>query len=294
MVTVVVTGHSSSRSPPPRWTPTGNGLQRGQFCWPPLGKTVGRQRAATWPPLGRISWPPTPEARDGTGDMRALRSPLTAPPVVIDIAEQPTSPRRGGVETDAVVEHPNLPVSPIATAYDLIEPNQEFRRTVAPGVPLACDRYRGQIRDTGEWDPDVVVAFIWRESLCNERAVSPTNDWGLLQINATCWAGKGIDGLPNVRQLPEGIEPEGLQCDGVTEATAAAEWCFHAKEQVRRTGRRPDSPCDAWLDPATNLRTAYEMWRVRGWQPWCFDASSRETPACRAAEAADRPQPEEH
>ena len=55
----VVTGHSSRRSTPPRWTPTGNGLQRGQFCWPPLGKTVGRQRAATWPPLGRISWPPT-------------------------------------------------------------------------------------------------------------------------------------------------------------------------------------------------------------------------------------------
>ena len=39
--------------------PDGNGLQRGQFCWPPLGKTVDRQRAATWPPLGRISWPPT-------------------------------------------------------------------------------------------------------------------------------------------------------------------------------------------------------------------------------------------
>ena len=59
MVTVVVTCHSSRRSTPPRWTPTGNGLQRGQSCWPPLGKTVGRQRAATWPPLGRISWPPT-------------------------------------------------------------------------------------------------------------------------------------------------------------------------------------------------------------------------------------------
>ena len=59
MVTVVVTGHSSRRSTPPRWTPTGDGLQRGQFCWPPLGRTVGRQRAATWPPLGRISWPPT-------------------------------------------------------------------------------------------------------------------------------------------------------------------------------------------------------------------------------------------
>ena len=59
-VTVVVTGHSSRRSPPPRCTPTGNGLQRGQFCRPPPGRTVRRQQAATWPPLGRISWPPTP------------------------------------------------------------------------------------------------------------------------------------------------------------------------------------------------------------------------------------------
>ncbi|WP_419923543.1 transglycosylase SLT domain-containing protein [Candidatus Poriferisodalis sp.] len=232
---------------------------------------------------------------DTSGSAASERtSDVTAPPLIVDIAEQPTSPRRGGVETNAVVEHPNLPVSPIATAYDLIEPSQEFRRTVAPGVPLSCDQYRAQIRDTGEWDPDVVVAIIWRESLCNERAVSRTNDWGLLQINATCWAGKGLNGVPAIRQLPDGIEPEGLQCDGATKATMAAEWCFHAKEQVHRTGHRPDSPCDAWLDPATNLRAAYEMWRVRGWQPWCFDASSRETPACRAAAAADQPQPEEH
>ena len=70
MATVVVTGHSSRRSTPPRWTPTGDGLQRGQFCWPPLGRTVGRQRAATWPPLGRISWPPTPRAH--TAPTRAL------------------------------------------------------------------------------------------------------------------------------------------------------------------------------------------------------------------------------
>ena len=67
-VTVVVTGHSSRRSPPPRCTPTGNGLQRGQFCWPPPGKTVGRQRAATWPPLGRISWPPTVPSIGSVGD----------------------------------------------------------------------------------------------------------------------------------------------------------------------------------------------------------------------------------
>ena len=59
IATVVVTGHSSRRSTPPRWTPTRDGLQRGQLCWPPLGRTAVRQRAATWPPLGRISWPPT-------------------------------------------------------------------------------------------------------------------------------------------------------------------------------------------------------------------------------------------
>ena len=81
MVTVVVTGHSSRRSPPPRWTPTGDGLQRGQFCWPPLGRTVGRQRAATWPPLGRISWPPTrvhgvPPAAQLRGDVFERPAPV--------------------------------------------------------------------------------------------------------------------------------------------------------------------------------------------------------------------------
>ena len=43
MVTVVVTGHSSRRSTSPRWTPTEDGLQRGQLCWPPAGS----QMAAT-------------------------------------------------------------------------------------------------------------------------------------------------------------------------------------------------------------------------------------------------------
>ena len=74
MVTVVVTGYSSRRSTPPRCTPTGNGLQRGQFCWPPLGRTVGRQRAATWPPLGRISWPPTHAERTAEGAAGAWRA----------------------------------------------------------------------------------------------------------------------------------------------------------------------------------------------------------------------------
>ena len=85
MATVVVTGHSSRRSTPPRWTPTGNGLQRGQLCWPPLGRTVGCQRAATWPPLGRTSWPPTRVARLTCGyggiaaDVVVLRRQMVAP-----------------------------------------------------------------------------------------------------------------------------------------------------------------------------------------------------------------------
>ena len=221
-----------------------------------------------------------------TDGLRALRSPLTAPPVMLGDSLEPGSPRNGGVETNTVVEHPNLPPSPIATSDVLIEPKQDFRRTVAPGVPLACDRYRTQVQDAGDWDPDVVLALVWRESLCNERAVSATNDWGLLQLNATCWAGKGIDGLSPVRDMPDKFSAIELQCDGITSATPAAQWCFHAKEEARRTGRRPASPCDAWLDPNTNLRAAYEIWRVRGWQPWCFDEASQSTPACRAASRA--------
>ncbi|WP_420440196.1 transglycosylase SLT domain-containing protein [Candidatus Poriferisodalis sp.] len=195
------------------------------------------------------------------------------------------------METNAVVEHPHLPASPLATADALIEPKQHFRRTVAPGVPLACDRYRSQVQAVGDWDPDVVLALIWRESLCNEQALSPTNDWGLLQLNATCWAGKGIDGLPRVRQLPDHLPQVDLRCDGLTAATPAATWCFHAKEEAFRTGRRPASPCDAWLDPDINLRAAYEIWLVRGWEPWCFNELSRSTPACHAAfEAPAAPQ----
>lgn len=229
------------------------------------------------------------ELPSGNETSRALRSPLTAPPVIFDVTPELPSPRSGGVETDAVVEHPNLPVSPIETADVLIEPMHHFRRTVAPGVPLACDRYRSQVQDVGEWDPDVVLALIWRESLCRERAISHTNDWGLLQLNATCWAGKGIDRLPRVRHLPDDIASIELQCDGTTEATPAAKWCFHAKEQALRTGRRPASPCDGWLDPLTNLQAAFEIWRVRGWQPWCFDDASRSTPACQAASQAPNP-----
>lgn len=250
--------------------------------------------AASSPEMGTTSPPASPSAERSTlssadSVSTALRSPLTAPPVIIETSSEPASPRREGVEDNAVVEHPNLPASPIATASELVEPSQQFRRTVAPGVSLACDRYRSQVQEMGDWDPDVVLALMWRESRCTERLVSVTNDWGLLQLNATCWAGKGIDRLPEVAHLPDDISAPELRCDGITTATPAAQWCFHAKEEGRRTGRRPSSPCDPWLQPEINLQVAYDMWVIRGWQPWCFDDSSRASPACEAA--ADSPGP---
>ena len=219
----------------------------------------------------------------------ALRSPVTAPPVIIEAGFPTASPRREGVEANTVAEHPNLPASPIASAYQLVEPSQQFRRTVAPGVSLACDRYRSQVQDVGDWDPDVVLALMWRESRCTEHLVSVTNDWGLLQLNATCWAGKGIDRLPNVTRLPDGVTAPELRCDGATTATPAAQWCFIAKEQGRHTGHRPPSPCDAWLTSETNLQVAHDMWLIRGWQPWCFNDRIRATPACEAAAKSPSP-----
>lgn len=252
--------------------------------------------AASSPEAGISSPPVSPAAQRTTPSpanavSTALRSPLTAPPVIIEASSEPASPRREGVEANAVVEHPNLPASPIATAYELVEPSQQFRRTVAPGVSLACDRYRSQVQAIGDWDPDVVLALMWRESRCTERLVSVTNDWGLLQLNATCWAGKGIDRLPAVARLPDDISAPELRCDGITTATPAAQWCFHAKEEGRRTGRRPSSPCDPWLIPETNLQVAYDMWLIRGWQPWCFDERIRATAACEAAAASPGPSP---
>ena len=254
-----------------------------------LGAAGSQEVAQTRPSVHPYTQGPFEAA--GTVDHRGLQSPLTAPPLVLAVAPSLVPPRAGGVETAAVVEHPNLPASPLVTADSLIEPKHQFRRTVAPGVPLACDRYRSQIQAVGDWDPDVVLALIWRESLCNSQALSPTNDWGLLQLNATCWAGRGIDGLPSAGQLPDHIAQIELYCDGLTAATPAAKLCFHAKEEARRTGQRPASPCDAWLDPNINLRAGYEIWLFRGWQPWCFDDLSRSTPACRAAfEAPSTPQ----
>ena len=257
-----------------------------------LALCLGGTRGAEGSPAAAHPYSEQTALRSETDSVIATSSALTAPPVLFD-NPGPELPRRIGVQGNVVGEHPNLHPSPIATAHVVVEPGDEFRRTVAPGVPYECDRYRPLVQEIGEWDPDVVLALVWRESLCNERAVSQTNDWGLLQLNATCWAGKGIDGLPGITRLPDSIDPPDLQCDGTTDATPAAQWCYHAKEQAIETGRRPPSPCDAWLDPATNLETAHEIWLIRGWQPWCFDDASRATPACDAAAvAASAQQPE--
>ena len=42
-----------------RVTTPGKRSGQGQIRWPPPGRFHVRQRAAIWPPLGRISWPPT-------------------------------------------------------------------------------------------------------------------------------------------------------------------------------------------------------------------------------------------
>ena len=250
-----------------------------------LALSLGATRGAEGSPAAAHPYTPKPTLQPKADSVIATSSALTEPPVIFDNSGTGLA-RRIGVEGNAVGEHPNLHPSPIATTHVIVEPGQEFRRTVAPGVPIECDRYRPLVADIGDWDPDVVLALIWRESFCNERAVSQTNDWGLLQLNATCWAGKGIDGLPRIRRLPEGIDPPDLQCDGATDATPTAQWCYYAKEEAIETGRRPPSPCDAWLEPATNLETAYEIWRISGWQPWCFNAISKATHACQAAAGA--------
>ncbi len=250
--------------------------------------------AASSPATGSSTSPANPSAQPSTllpadSASPALRSPLAAPPVIIEAGSELVPRPARGVVTGAVTEHPNLPASPIATAHQLVEPSQQFRRTVAPDVSMACDRYRSQVQRIGDWDPDVVLALMWRESRCSEHLVSVTNDWGLLQLNATCWAGQGIDRLPHVARLPDDITVPELRCDGITQATPAAQWCFYAKEQGRRTGRRPSSPCDLWLQPQTNIQVAYDMWLISGWQPWCFDDRSRASPACKAAAASPAP-----
>ena len=206
--------------------------------------------------------------------------PVPAAPVIMRPYREP------GITTSSVGEHPNVLVSPIQTATVVIEPAHELRLSVPDNTPAACERFRSLVANGREWDPEVVLAIAWRESNCNERLVSPTNDWGLLQLNATCWAGQANDGLSDVPSLPEGIQPVDLRCDGIHRSKPAAQWCYLAKEAVYDSGELPPSPCDAWLDPTVNVATAYELWLVQGWRPWCFNETSRASTACQAARAS--------
>ena len=191
--------------------------------------------------------------------------------------------REPGVTADSVGEHPTMLVSPILTAAALIEPPYERSYTPHDTRQSECEAFRSLIVDGKDWDVDVVLALAWRESRCNARLVSITNDWGLLQLNATCWAGKDIGGLPEVRVLPATVKPADLRCDGQTPSTPTAQWCYRAKEAAYDTGELPSSPCDAWLNPAVNVETAYALWERYGWQPWCFNDQMRATYACQAA-----------
>ena len=228
--------------------------------------------------------PHQPQASDEVTYTTAgvLEEPVPGP-------ELPTITRRyrePGVTANSVGEHPNLFPSPIQTAATLIEPALVLHVSPADGGQAKCQEFRSLIEDGKDWDVHVVLAMAWRESRCNARLVSITNDWGLLQLNATCWAGMAIDGLPVVRSLPSSIAPVDLRCDGRTQSTPTAQWCYRAKEAAYDTGHRPSSPCDAWLDPAVNVTAAYELWERYGWRPWCFNDQMRATYACRAAEAS--------
>ena len=203
--------------------------------------------------------------------------PVPAAPVIVRPYREP------GITTNSVGEHPNVLVSPIQTAAVVIEPANALQSSLPQGEHTECQEFRTLIADGRDWDVDVVLAMAWRESRCNAQLVSITNDWGLLQLNATCWAGKAIDGLPEVRRLPESVAPVDLRCDGRTQSTPAAQWCYRAKEAAFDTGQLPSSPCDAWLDPTVNVTAAYELWERYGWRPWCFNDLLRATSACRAA-----------
>ena len=188
-----------------------------------------------------------------------------------------------GIAANTVGEHPDLTPSP-NHGVTVIEPVFEHLLLLGDGEHAECQEFRSLIADGRDWDADVVLAMAWRESRCDARLVSVTNDWGLLQLNATCWAGTAIDGLPDVRSLPSSVAPADIRCDGVTQSTTTAQWCYRAKEAKYDTGDLPSSPCDAWLDPSVNLETAYALWERFGWRPWCFSDEMRATYACRAAE----------
>ena len=155
------------------------------------------------------------------------------------------------------------------------EPEEERSASITD-----CDRWLPLITDDErEWDPEAVVQFMWRESGCDPEAVSPTNDWGLLQLNATCWAGVGDDRLPDIDALPADVAAVHLLCDGAGPRPLEAQWCYRDKE----SDEPMTSPCDEWLKPEVNVAVAYDLWQRSGWLPWCFNDSLLETKACRMA-----------
>lgn len=225
--------------------------------------------------------PHQPEASGGVADSAAgvleEAAPTPALPVVTRRYREPRN------TTNSVGEHPNVLAEPSQTASVAVEPVHTLPFELPDGGQARCQEFRALVGHGRNWNVDVVLAMAWRESRCDAQLVSITNDWGLLQLNATCWAGKGIDGLPDIENLPESVKPADLKCDGLTDSTPTAQWCYRAKEAAYATGELPSSPCDAWLDPAINVATAYELWERYGWRPWCFNDQMRATPACRAA-----------
>lgn len=194
--------------------------------------------------------------------------PIPQPAVKADwsniVSEHPDVPRRMGFEEEPVA----------ATMYDTshLHPSE-----------LACSRWAALISDGKEWDSEIVAALMWRESRCSPFAVSPTNDWGLLQINATCWAGSELGGLPQATELPPGVRAVALRCDEGAPEGVTAQWCYRAKASLMDNGTRPTSPCDLWLDPQFNIEVAYRLWLAHEWRPWCFNEASRSSHACGMA-----------
>ena len=48
--------------------------------------------------------------------------------------------------------------------------------------PIGCEKYRSEVAKYN-WNTDIVLAVAYGESGCRSDAVSPTQDFGLLQIN---------------------------------------------------------------------------------------------------------------
>lgn len=217
------------------------------------------------------------EIADAVDGSLAEAAPASALPVITRRYREPRS------TTNSVGEHPDVPAEPSQIATGVVEPVHALPFELPEDGQAECQEFRTLIGNGRDWNVDVVLAMAWRESRCDAQLVSITNDWGLLQLNATCWAGAAIDGLPEVHSLPDSVAPLDLRCDGRTQSTPAAQWCYRAKEAVYDTGDLPSSPCDAWLDPTVNVAVAYEIWERYGWRPWCFNDQMRATSACRAA-----------